>query len=146
VERHGEDPDRVTRLLCSFGEWLRVGEVSKDDRFKVLVAEPGVPVASQPSKVGSPHRVGLADQAELPADDVTGCCGDRGSVHEALIRLADRAAVSDDATAVEHAAEQVGHVPYLLLSLGPGQLERLSRDPGHPDVPVGLDDVMALQP
>jgi hypothetical protein len=67
-------------------------------------------------------------------------------VPETLISLADWLAVSDDTPAVEHPAEKVGHMPYPILSLMPGQFERLSDDPGNPDVTVGLDDVMALQP
>ncbi len=65
---------------------------------------------------------------------------------EAITSLADWLAVSDDTPAIEHPAEKVGHVPYPILSLAPVQFERLSGDPGNPDVTVGLDDVMAPQP
>jgi hypothetical protein len=63
-----------------------------------------------------------------------------------LTSLAYLSAISDDTAAVERPAEKVGHMPYLLLSGRPGQLEWLSRDSCHPDVTVGLDDVMPYQP
>jgi hypothetical protein len=37
-------------------------------------------------------------------------------------------------------------MPHLPLSRRPGQFEWLSRDSCHPDVTVGLDDVMPFQP
>src|SRR6266851_331071 len=65
---------------------------------------------------------------------------------EVLISTTDRSAISNDTAAVEHPAEQGRRMAHLLLSLRPGQLEWLSRDSCHPDVTVGLDDVMPSQP
>jgi hypothetical protein len=78
----------------------------------------------------------------VPADMAAGGCCDRGFVPEFLVSLADRAAVGNDHLPFEHPAEQVGHVPVLLLAHRPCQLERLSRDGDDPGVTVRLDDVM----
>jgi hypothetical protein len=85
------------------------------------------------------------DRAELPSDHLAGSCGDRALVPEISVGLGDRTTVGDDTTAVEHAAEKIGHVVDLPLPGWPGQGERLP-DAGYPGVTVGLDDVMALQP
>ena len=44
------------------------GEKASDEHlFKVVVAEPRVPVARQPSQIGGPDEVWLTDQAMVPA-------------------------------------------------------------------------------
>jgi hypothetical protein len=133
-------------LPRGFTQRLRASEEFQEHHLKVLVGEPRMPVAGKPSQIGSPHWIGLAGDTEVPADHVAGCCGDRGLMSGVLSSLAYLSAISDDTAAVEHPAEQVGHMPYLLLSRRPGQLEWLSRDSCHPDVTVGLDDVMPYQP
>src|SRR5438094_10665556 len=127
-------------MLSGFTQWLRICEEFEEPRLEMLVAKSRVSVTCQPSQVGSPHRIRLADHAESPADRCTGRCGDGGFEPELFVALADRPAVSDDTLAVEHATEEVGHMPHLFLVLGPSKFERLSRDPCHPGVAIGLDD------
>jgi len=80
------------------------------------------------------------------SNDAAGGRSDRSLVAEVFVDLVGRQAISNDALAFEHPAEQVGHMRYLLPPFGPGQLERPSRHPRHPGVAVGFDDVVALQP
>lgn len=110
------------------------------------LADAGADRAHEPEEEDPADRAGLADQAIVPADMAAGGCHDRGSVPEFLVGLADRAAVGDDHLPFEHPAEQVGHVPGLLLAHRPCQLERLSREGDDPGVTVRLEDVMTGQP
>ncbi len=94
---------------------------------------------------GVPRGGRLAYEAVVPADVAAGCCRDCGLAPEFLVGLADRAAVGDDYLPSEHPAEQVRHVPGLLLAARrPCQLERLPRNRDDPGVTVRLDNVMAL--
>jgi hypothetical protein len=148
VEEHRPDPDRVTGPVGCLPERPGRGEQAEELRLQVRVAEPGVPVARQPAEVRGPYRVRLACHPELPADHPARRRRDPGLVPEVLIGPPGRSAVGDDAPTVEQLEQEVGNVPGRLLPLPawPGQLERLSCDPGHPGVAVGLEEVMSLQP
>jgi hypothetical protein len=104
-------------------------------------------VTRDPPKVGRPDRVRLTGKPELPARLLAGGRGHGALVAELIVRPLDGTAVGDYAAAADRAAEEIREVRGIPLSpRGPGQRERLPGDPGYPGVPVGLDDVMPLQP
>ena len=143
MEQDGQDSDRITCLPGGFGQRSWLSDGTDELLLKARVGEPGMAVPSQPPQVGSPDRIRLTNEAELPADRLAGSCDNRALVPEVGADSAGGATVGYDTFTIEHSAVQVGCMPDLPFPGWPGQRKRLPRDVSHPGITIGLNNVVA---